>query len=57
MKFIFRSLSRHSLISVSDTNLFTTYILFISRHNLTFTTRCPGNGKEQRGKTTTKTTV
>ena len=57
MKFIFRSLSRHSFISVSDTNLFTTYTLFISRHNLTFTTRCHGNGKEQRDKTTTKTTV
>ena len=48
MKFIFRSLSKHSFISVSDTNLFTTYILFITRH-LTFTMRCHGNGKQQRG--------
>ena len=56
MKFIFPSLSRHSIIILSDDNLFTTNVLFITRH-LTLMMRCHGNGKQQKAKTTTKTTV
>ena len=51
MKFIFPSLSRYIIISVSDNNLFTLYVLFI------LTMHCHGNGKQQQAKTTTKTTV
>ena len=32
MEFNCSSLSRHSIISVSDSNQFTTYVLFITRH-------------------------
>ena len=52
MKFICPSLSKHSIISISNTNLFTTYNLFIKRH-LTLTMRCHGNGKQRKAKTTT----
>ena len=56
MKFIFLSLSRHSIIILSDNNLFTPYVLFITRH-LTLIMLCHGNGKQQKAKTTAKTTV
>ena len=56
MKFIFPSLSGHSIIILSDNNLFTTYVLFITCH-LTLIMHCHGNGKQQKAKTTTKTTV
>ena len=52
MKFIFPSLSRHIISSVSDDNLFTSYILFIFRH-LALTMHCHGDGKQQKAKTTT----
>ena len=54
MKFIFPSLPRRSIIIVSDNNLFTTYVFFITRH-LTLTMRCHGNGKHHKAKTTSKT--
>ena len=53
MTFIFPSLSRHIISSVSDNNLFTSYILFILRH-LALTMHSHGNGKQQKAKTTTK---
>ena len=55
MKFFFPSLSRH-IISVSDNNLFTSYVLFIL-HHLAWTMHCHGDSKQQEAKTTTKTTV
>ena len=51
MKFIFPSLSKHCIISVSDTNLFTTYVLFISCY-LTLTMLRHGNGKQRKAKIT-----
>ena len=56
MKFIFPSLSRHSIIIASDNNLFTTYVFFITCH-LTLTMHGLGNGEQQKAKTTTKTTM
>ena len=56
MKFIFPSLSRHIIISVSDNNLFNSYVLFILRH-LALTMHCHGDGKQQKAKTTTRVTV
>ena len=45
-------LLRHSITSVSNTNLFTTCVLFITHHS-TLTMRWHGNGKQQKAKTTT----
>ena len=42
--------------SVTDNNLFTSYILF-TLHHLALTMHCRGDGKQQKAKTTTKMTV